>query len=182
MFWSSHVSAKPLARPFVADAPPWWQFAAVLALALLVQSTLAPFVSLRGATVSFVLLVVLWYGLRAGTGPGLLAGLIAGAGEDALGASAPAWTFATALCGGLAGRFSGSILGESRAFVIAAVVVATLVRYAAFALVLQLAGHPLALPQSHFHALLWQSVLDALGATLVLALWPGVLGSDGRHS
>jgi len=156
------LSYRASAR-YVAFAPAWWRVALALAAALVWQSTLGSFVVVRGATVSFVLLVVLWYGFRSGARGGLLFGLIAGACEDALaGGTGAAWTFATALVGFGAGRTAGTPLVESRLTLVPYVALATLFRFGVFAIVLRLEGHLLPLPVAHLHAIVWQSLLNAL--------------------
>ena len=159
------------APAYALEPPSTWRAALGLAAALLVQASLAPYLTFRGTSISFVLLAVLWYATRAGAARGLVFGLIAGACEDALaGGSAPAWTFSTGAIGFVWGRSSGTHFAEARAWLVAGAFVATLLRYGMYAAVLQAAGRPLALPGTHFHAILWQSALNALAMLVALAL------------
>jgi rod shape-determining protein MreD len=161
------------APAYALEPPSTWRAALGLAAALVVQSTLAPYLTLRGASISFVLLAVVWYATRAGSARGLVFGLIAGACEDALaGGTAPAWTFSTGAIGFVWGRLGGTHFGESRGWLVAGAFLATLVRYGAFVAVLQASGRPLALPGPHFHAILWQSVFNAVVMLGALALAP----------
>ena len=110
-FWLAYKPGEPSAPAFVPEPPVWWHVALALVAALAVQSTLAPFFTFRGASVSFVLLVVAWYAVRTGTLRGLTFGLMAGACEDALaGTTGAAWTFATAFVGLAFGRIAGTWL------------------------------------------------------------------------
>jgi hypothetical protein len=114
-----------------------------------------------------------WYATRAGVARGLVFGLVAGACEDALaGGTAPAWTFSTGAIGLVWGRLGGTSFAETRAWLVGGALLATLVRYGIFAAVLQASGRPLALPGTHFHAILWQSVFNAIAMLAALALAP----------
>jgi len=158
------------------DAPLWWSVGLLLAAALVAQSALAPWISLRGATPALVLLVVLWYAQQSGTLGGLLFGLIAGAAEDALSpGTAPAWTFATAVVGALWGRLAHGAAGASRLWLVTGVALATLVRWELFSLAGALAGHPAPLALTHFHAALYQCALDAALALVAISLFPSLV-------
>ena len=111
----------------------------------------------RGANVSFVTLLVAWYAVRTGSLAGVLFGAIAGSCEDAIaGSTGAAWTFATALAGFAAGRISRTWLADTKLALVPGAAAVTLLRYAAFATVMQMQGRPLALPLQHLHAALWQ--------------------------
>ncbi len=147
--------------------------ALALAAVLLAQSAFAPFASFRGATISFVTLLVAWYAVRTGSLRGLLFGLIAGSCEDALaGSTGVAWTFATGLAGLAAGRLSRTWLADTKLALVPGAAAVTLLRDLAFALFMQMQGRPLPLPLAHLHAALWQSALDALVAFAALRLGP----------
>jgi rod shape-determining protein MreD len=157
----------------ILDPPAWWKVALALVIALLVQTTIAPHLAIRGATPSLVLLLVLWYGLRTSFPAGLLFGTIAGALEDALaGWTGAAWTISSAIVGALAGRTAGTVLTESRLWLVPYVALATVVRYGIYAVVLRAEGHVVALPATHAHALFWQALLNGLIAYLVLTFVP----------
>src|SRR5215472_3968434 len=84
MLWAANRPGESAAPAYVPDPPALWIVAVAVAAALVVQSTLSPFLSVRGAPFSLVTLVVAWYAVRTGSLPGLACGLLAGAGEDAL--------------------------------------------------------------------------------------------------
>jgi len=172
---SSWFRANPEAGApaYAPDAPAWPLVALALAVALLVQSTLEPLFPIRGATISWVLLLVLWYAIRTGTGGGFVLGLIAGACEDALaGNTGAAWTFSTALVGAAAGRLARTWLADTKLALLPGVALATLLRYALFSAILAAEGRMLPLALAHFHAAAWQALLDGLVALALLALFP----------
>jgi cell shape-determining protein MreD len=170
-FWVANRPSETAAPAYVPGAPVWWHAALALLAALVFQTSFAPFFAFRGATVSFVVIVVAWYGIRAGTLSGLVFGLVAGACEDALaGSSGVAWTFATGLAGLAAGALARSWLSDIKAALVAGVAALTLLRYAAFVVALQMQNRPLAMPETHLHAALWQAALNALVAFVALQL------------
>ncbi len=179
--WTANKPGETAAPAYVPEAPVWWHVALALAAALLLQSTIGPRLAFRGASVSFVTLIVAWYAVRTGSFHGLMFGLIAGACEDALaGATGVAWTFATALVGLLCGRLSRTWLADTRLVLVPAAGIVTLLRYGAFFVAMKLEGRALELPLVHLHAALWQSALDALVALLVLRAAP-TLGTGRAH-
>ena len=176
-FWASSKPSDVVVPAFVPDPPTWWHVGVALLAALVLQSTFAPALAFRGATVSFVTLLVVWYGLRTGWAYGLLFGTIAGSCDDALaGSTGVAWTFATGLCGAIAGCAARTPLAETRWTLVGGVAALTLLRYGAFAIGMQMQNRPLALPETHLHAALWQSVLHALVAVVVLRFGPEIGG------
>jgi rod shape-determining protein MreD len=180
-FWAANKPGETAAPAYVPDPPAWWHVALALALAVLLQSAFAPFVAIRGAVPSAVLLVVAWYGVRTGSLRGCTFGLIAGACEDAVaGSSGVSWTFATALAGLFAGRLARTWLADSKLALVPGAALVTLVRDAAFAFAMTLQGRPLALPSLHLHAALWQAALDALFTFAALSLFPQ-LGGQRAH-
>lgn len=159
----------------VPDAPPWPAVALALGLALLLQTSAAPFVTLRNAAPAFVLLIVAWYGLRTDALGGFVAGAIAGACEDALaGTTGAAWMIATALCGVIAGAAAGTVVSESRTWLVPFVAGLTLLRAALFAVAMRFEGLPLSLPVAHAHQALWQAAFDAVLAFVLLTFVPRV--------
>jgi rod shape-determining protein MreD len=155
----------------VFEPPAWWKIALALIVALLLQTTVEPHLTLRGAAPSLVLLLILWYGLRTNVAAGLLFGSLAGACEDALaGWTGAAWTISSALVGALAGRTAGTFVTESRLWLAPYVALATVVRYGLFALVLREEGRSVVLPAAHAHALFWQALFNALVAVLIVTL------------
>ncbi len=180
-FWVANKPAETGAPAYVPDPPVWWHVTLALILSLLLQATLAPFVAVRGAVVSLVLLVVMWYAVRMGSLRGFAFGMVAGACEDALaGSTGLAWTFSTALAGALAGRLARTWLADTKVALVPAAAAVTLVRYGAFALIMQVQGRPAALPLVALHAALWQALLDAAFVLAALSLFPR-LGGGGAH-
>jgi hypothetical protein len=182
MLWAANKPGDAAAPAYVPDPPLWWQVALALTAALVVQTSIAPHFTIRGAAPSLVVLLVAWYGTRTGTLGGLAFGLIAGACEDALaGSSGVAWTFATALAGAVSGRLCRTGLAETKLALVPGAGIITFVRYGAFCLLMQLQGRPLALPLVHFHIALWQSAFDVAIAFVVLRLFPRLGGSDAHR-
>jgi cell shape-determining protein MreD len=183
LLWAANRPVETTAAPaYVPDPPALWQVSLALAGALLLQSTLAPVISIRGASPSFVSLIVAWYAIRTGSLRGLAFGLIAGACEDALaGLSGVAWTFATGLAGTLAGRLARTWLADTRVVLVPFAAAITLVRFAAFALFMQAQGRPLALPAEHLHVALLQSALDAAIALALLLYFPALRGGNAHR-
>jgi rod shape-determining protein MreD len=180
--WTANKPGETAAPAYVPDPPAWWQAGLALAAALLVQTSLAAHLQFRGATISFVTLIVAWYAVRTGSLRGLTFGLIAGACEDALaGSTGAAWTFATGLVGLACGRFCGTWFADTRLALIPGAAVATFLRYCAFAVAMQLEGRPIPLPLAHLHAAFWQSALDALVAFAVLQTIPRLGGSRAHR-
>jgi rod shape-determining protein MreD len=183
ILWATNKPAETTAAPaYVPDPPALWIVALALVVALLLQSTLAPFLAIRGASPSLVTLVVGWYAIRTGSLRGLAFGLVAGACEDALaGLSGVAWTFATGLAGVLAGRLARTWLADTKVVLVPFAAGITLVRYVAFVLIMEAQGSPLTLPLVHLRILAWQSVLDALVAFVVLLYVPRLGGSNAHR-
>jgi len=171
--WAANRPGETAAPAYAPDPPTWWHVGLALFAALIVQSTLAPYLAVRNASVSFVVLIVAWYAVRTGSLQGFTFGLFAGACEDGLaGASGVAWTFSTALAGALAGRLARTWLADTKLALVPGAALVTLVRYGLFAAIMQLQSTPLALPLLHLHAALVQSALDALVALVLLQAFP----------
>jgi uncharacterized membrane protein len=179
--WTANKPGETGAPAYEPYPPVTWQVALALVAALLWQSSLGSFLQFRGATISFVPLVVAWYAVRTGSLRGLTFGLIAGACEDALaGSTGAAWTLATGLIGLTCGRLRGTSLADTRLVLVPGAALATFVRYCAFAVAMQAEGRPLALPLTHLHVALWQSALGAIVAFVVLRVFPR-LGAANAH-
>jgi len=183
LLWAANKPVETTAAPaYVPDPPALWQVALALAAALVVQSTLAPTLAIRGASPSFVTLIVAWYGIRTGSLRGLALGLAAGACEDALaGLSGVAWTFATGLAGALAGRLARTWLADTRIVLVPFAAAITLVRWVAFALLMEAQGRPLALIAAHLHTTLVQSAIDAAIALALLVYVPALRGGNAHR-
>jgi rod shape-determining protein MreD len=182
ILWATNKPTEATAAPaYVPDPPATWAVALAVFVALLVQSTLEPYIALRGAAPSLVTLVVTWYGVRMGSLRGLACGLAAGACEDALaGLTGCAWTFATGIAGTIAGRLSRTWLADTKLVLVPFAGAITLVRFLAFAILMQAQGRALALPLLHLREAILQSIIDALLALVVLVAIPR-LGGLAAH-
>jgi rod shape-determining protein MreD len=164
---SSLSRAKPHIAPFVG--PRWYVAAGWLAIALVVQTTLAHYVAIRGIVPSFVLVVVVWYAIRVDTFRATVYGLAAGLCEDVLsGQTGGAWTVATTVTAILAGALSRGFFADSLPLVGAIVAVATLVRWLLFWTTMGLEGYPGGLGGMHFHEAVAQAFLNV--AVMLLAM------------
>ncbi len=180
-FWVANAVPDAVAPAYVPEPPVWWHVALSLVAALIVQSAFAPFLAVRGGTVSFVTLLVGWYATRVGTLRGFTFGLVAGLCEDALaGTTGVGWTFSTALAGAVAGRVANTWAADLRLVLVCGVAALGLARFAAFAVIEQMLGRPLASPVAAAHAALWQALLDAAVALAVLTIWPQLRIRDAR--
>ena len=176
-FWMANKPGETAAPGYLPDPPLWWHVALALVVSLVVQASFAPFLAFHGATISFVLLVVAWYGVRSGVARGFALGLLAGACEDALGGgTGVAWTFATGIAGACAGRVARTWLADTKLALVPGIAVLTFARFVLFAIGMKLQGRPLDLIALHAHAALWQSALDAGVAYVLLAYVPAIGG------
>jgi hypothetical protein len=182
ILWATNKPTEATAAPaYVPDPPATWAIALAVFVALLVQSTLEPYIALRNAGPSLVTLVVAWYGVRVGSLRGLACGLAAGACEDALaGLTGVAWTFATGLAGALAGRLSRTWLADTKLVLVPFAGAITFVRFLAFAILMKAQARPLPLPLLHVRQAIVQSIIDAVLALVVLVAFPR-LGGLSAH-
>jgi len=142
--------------------PGWERAALYLALALLAQITFLHFFTLRDATVSPVLIAVIWFAIQADARRAVIYGFAAGFFEDMLATgTGGAWTISTTLTALLAGTLSRGFFADSIPLVAGIVVLSTLVRDLIFWLVMQGQGYPPGLGALHFHRALWQALLNA---------------------
>jgi rod shape-determining protein MreD len=154
-------SNKPHVAPFVG--PAWYVAAAWLAVALLAQSTVVHYLSIRGVVPSLVLVVVVWYAVRVDVGRAAIYGFVAGFCEDALAAqTGAAWTIATSLGASLASLLSRGFFADSVPLVTGIVVVSTLARALFFWVVMALSGYPPGLGAMHLHEALFQAALNVV--------------------
>lgn len=144
--------------------PEWWVPAVFLIAALLLQSEVLPFFQFRGAQLSIVAVVVVWYGLRADFLRTAIFGLIAGACEDAIGAQTGAsWMIATTCTGLFASALSRWFFADSIPSVAAVVFLGTLVQRLVFWVAMALwAAYPPGYARIHFHQALWEALLNAI--------------------
>lgn len=159
--------SKPHEAPFAG--PAWWVAAAWLFAALLLQVTIAHYLSIRGVFPSFVLVVVVWYAIRVDTRHAAAYGLIAGLCEDILSTgTGGAWMISTTLVAILAGTLSRGFFADSLPLVATLVAVATLVRQLLFWIVWGLEGYPSGLGWIHFREAILQAVLNTALVLIVM--------------
>ncbi|HET6894448.1 MAG TPA: rod shape-determining protein MreD [Candidatus Baltobacteraceae bacterium] len=152
-------------------APPWWIAVLYLLLALIAQMELLHFVTFRGAQASAVLIVVVWYALRADTLPAAVLGLVAGLCEDVFSAgTGVAWTASSALTAIFVTWLSRWFFADSVPILAGVVIVATLLRRMLFWVVMALQGYPPGYARIHLHQALWEALLNALLVSVLLLL------------
>lgn len=155
------------------DAPPWRSAFAALAIALLFQTTLLHGLRVHGGSVSFVLLIVVWFAARAGSMRGAFFGLVAGACEDALaGVTGAAWTVATPLVAALTARTLRAVGSDNPLVFASTVALASLMRILGASFVLRAEGSRIGVNPLSIHDALWSSALDAAVALVVLICLP----------
>ena len=183
ILWAANKPSETTSAPaYVPDPPALWIVATAVFVALVLQSTLAPFFAIRGGSPSLVTLVVAWYAVRTGMLRGLTLGLIVGACEDALaGNTGVAWTFATAFAGALSGRLARTWLADTKIVLVPFAGAITLVRYLAFVVFMQAQNTAVEMPLFHLHAVIWQALVDAAIAFVVLWYVPRLGGSDAHR-
>lgn len=154
----------------VVSVPP--RFSALLALglaALLLQSTLLHGVTLRGAHLSLVTLLVVWTGLRCGVVGGGWLGLILGLLEDALGGGG-ANTIAMTLVGFGSGMLANRFFSDSLPVFLTALAVATAVRYAATYLFFEFVDGERGLFVPMSHEFVWAAIVSAIAGTVTIVV------------
>lgn len=130
---------------------------------MLVQATLVHYIAIRDVVPSLVLVIVIWYAVRADALRAAIYGLAAGLCEDALSPqTGAAWTIATSLSALLASRLSRGFFADSVPLATTIVVIATLVRALVFWIVRALSGYPAGLGTLHFHQALLQAGFNAV--------------------
>ncbi|HLI94923.1 MAG TPA: hypothetical protein VKT72_02430 [Candidatus Baltobacteraceae bacterium] len=153
----------------VLTVPEWWRAALYLLLALFAQIELLHYVSFRGAQVSAVLVLVVWYALRADFLYAGAFGIVAGLCEDAFSAQTGiAWTVATPLTALFVSWLSRWFFADSIPAFAGVVVVATLVRRMFFWVIMALQGYPPGYARLHLHQAVWEALLNALLAISLL--------------
>lgn len=167
MFSSSRSSAPLGAVVFPVD---WRLASAWLLAAALAQATLVHFFAIRGAVPSLMLLTVATYATRSSLAAAILFGAAGGFLEDALsGNTGAAWTIATAVVAAGIALSSRVLFTDSLTIFCALVVVAALVREAAYFAVLSLEGNPAGLG-THYLKLALAAALYT-GIVSVVAGW-----------
>ncbi|MBV8727066.1 MAG: rod shape-determining protein MreD [Candidatus Eremiobacteraeota bacterium] len=154
------------------DGPSWERAALYLVAALIAQVTFLHYMTLRGATFSVVLIVVIWFSILADVRRAAIFGFIAGFCEDMLGlGTGGAWTISTTITALLAGALSRTFFADSIPLVTGIVVISTLVRDAIFWMVMKAQGFPPGLATLHFHQALWQALLNAIFVTGAMLIY-----------
>jgi hypothetical protein len=153
----------------VLTVPEWWRAALYLLLALFAQIELAHYVTFRGAEVSAVVAVVVWYSLRADFLYAGAFGVVAGLCEDAFSAQTGiAWTVATPLTALFVSWLSRWFFADSIPAFAGVVIVATLLRRMLFWVAMALQGYPPGYARLHLHQALWEALLNALLVTALM--------------
>jgi rod shape-determining protein MreD len=136
-------------------------------VALLLQSTLLHGLTLRGAHVSLVMVLVVWTGLRCGVVTGGWLGLILGFLEDALGGGG-ANTLAATLVGFGSGMLANRFFSDSLPVFLSAITMATAMRYVANYIFFEFIDGERGLFIPLSHEFVWAAILNAVVGTMVL--------------
>jgi rod shape-determining protein MreD len=145
----------------------WWLLLAMLA-AVVVQTTLLRFLSLRGAEPSLVTVLIVWMGLRYGVATAGVVGLFGGLIEDGLGSSGANVLGAT-LAGLGTGLLNVRFFADSLPVFVSAVAGATIVRAVVTYVVMDFALGERGMFHRYSHEVAWQVALNmALAALVVL--------------
>jgi rod shape-determining protein MreD len=157
----SSSRTKRHVAPFVG---PSWHIAAVwLLIALIAQVTIVHYVAIRDVVPSCVLVVVVWYSVRAGVRRAAIFGLIAGLCEDALAAqTGGAWTISTTLTAVATSLLARGFFADSIPLVGLVTGVATLLRALFFWTTMALEGYPPGLGAMHLREALFQAALNVI--------------------
>jgi rod shape-determining protein MreD len=162
-----NTRSGPASAPIIA--PPWWTAAFYLLVALLAQVEFMHYVSLRDAEPSAVLVVLVWYALRADMLHAAAFGVAAGLCEDIFSAqTGVAWTAAMPLTAMFVSWLSRWFFADSIPIMAGVVIVATLLRRMVFWVVMALQGYPAGYARMHLHQALWEALLNAMLVTVLL--------------
>ena len=142
--------------------PSFWVTVGCVVAAVFAQTTLAPFITFRGAVPSLVMIAVVLYAARVDMRRAAIIGLIGGALEDALGGGNGSWIIATTLVAGSVGTFTRGFFSDGFVILGAVVTLAVLARDAIFWTLQRLEGYPHGLGTTHLHIALWQSAITGL--------------------
>lgn len=147
-------------------APVWWLGGLYLLLALFAQIELMHYATFRGAEPSLVLIVLVWYALRADLLHAAAFGFIAGLCEDAFTALPPGagagWIAALPITALFVSWLSRWFFADSIPAMGAMVVVSTLLSRMLFWIVMALQGYPPGHARIHLHQALWEALLNAI--------------------
>ncbi|MDQ2818114.1 MAG: hypothetical protein M3T49_07910 [Candidatus Eremiobacteraeota bacterium] len=159
-------------NPQPVDAEVWVapKFAALAALAVvcvILQATLLAHVSVGGAQVGLLTVLIVWTGLRCGVTTGGWLGLLGGICEDALGGHGLN-VVGTTLIGFGAGMLSSRFFHDSFPIFVGATAAATLVRAGITYIVLETAFGYRGLFEREAHSALWLVALNCATASVVI--------------
>jgi rod shape-determining protein MreD len=153
--------------PFVG--PRWYVAAAWLVGAIVAQATVVHELAVRGVVPSLVLVVVVWYAMRADSRRAAFFGLAAGLCEDALAAqTGAAWTISTTLVAVLTSLLTRAFFADSLPLAAVVTGFATLVRALLFWSIMAIEGYPSGLATLHAHQALLQAALNAAVAIVAM--------------
>lgn len=151
------------------SGPEWWVAALYLLVALFVQIELMHFVTFRGAELSVVLVVVVWYALRSDLLGATIFGLLAGLCEDIFSAqTGAAWTVSTTITALFVNSMTRWFFADSIPIFGGMVIVATLLRWLIFWVVMAIGGYPAGHARMHLHEALWDALFNALFAIVAM--------------
>lgn len=151
----------------VSVPPRFWVLALIGAGAVVVQATLLHGVTLRGAHISLVTVLLVWTGLRCGVVTGGWLGFLCGMLEEALGGGGANVLGAT-LTGFLSGLLANRFFSDSLPVFLGALAASTAVRYATTYLFLEFAFGERALFHTLSHEFAWAALLNCAAGTVIL--------------
>lgn len=164
----------------IVNGPAFWPTVGWVALAVFVQTVLAPSLTVRNAVPSFAVIAIVLYASRVGARRGAALGVIAGVLTDAVSGTGGGWTIADTAVGLIVGGASGRIFADSVLSSTLLVGAAVLVRDAVFWAVMTAEGFPRGYGTAHLHAALWQAALTAAYALAYVMLRNRVGGDSTR--
>jgi rod shape-determining protein MreD len=151
------------------SGPEWWIAGLFLLIALLAQIELMHFVTFRGAELSVVLVVVVWYALRSDLLGATIYGVLAGLCEDIFSAqTGAAWTISTTITALFINYLTRWFFADSIPIFGGMVVLATLLRWLIFWVVMAIGGYPAGHAALHLHQAMWDALLNAIFAVLAM--------------
>lgn len=151
---------------------PFWALLAVGVLLIVLQSTLLHGVTLRGAHVSLVTVLLVWTGIRFGIVTGGWLGLLCGLLEDALGGGGTN-VIGSTLAGFGAGLLANRFFWDSLPVFLSTIAAATVIRFASAYLVFVLVYGERGRFVPMSHELFWTATLNCAAGAVVL-LWSRV--------
>ena len=164
MFRSNYRSVE------IVNGPPFWRTVGCIVLALFVQATFAPYLTIRNGFPSFVTIVVVLYAIRMGARRGAVAGIIAGVLTDCFSGTGGSWTIAytllALLCGAVVRRFFADGIVPPSLLIGAAVIV----RDGIFWFVESLEGYPRGFGIVHLHAAVEAGIVTAVCGFIYLVI------------